>query len=103
LEKEMLIEKMNHEQSLLYIRILWLILALIVLLIAIYRRKLDRQRAELSEKTSYINGVENERKRLAKELHDGECNDILAVNIMMQTDKGEAERLLKNVGHLFFK
>ena len=98
---------MNHEQSLLYIRILWLILALIVLLIAIlvilYRRKLDRQRAELSEKTSYINGVENERKRLAKELHDGECNDILAVNIMMQTDKGEAERLLKNVGHLFFK
>lgn len=103
LEKEMLIEKMNHEQSLLYIRILWLILALIVLLIAIlvilYRRKLDRQRAELSEKTSYINGVENERKRLAKELHDGVCNDILAVNIMMQTNKEEAERLLKNVGH----
>lgn len=103
LEKEMLIEKMNHEQSLLYIRILWLILALIILLIAIlvilYRRKLDRQRAELSEKTSYINGVENERKRLAKELHDGICNDILAVNIMMQTNKEEAERLLKNVGH----
>lgn len=98
---------MNHEQSLLYIRILWLILALIILLIAIlvilYRRKLDRQRAELSEKTSYINGVENERKRLAKELHDGICNDILAVNIMMQTNKEEAERLLKNVGHLFFK
>lgn len=103
LEKEMLIEKMNHEQSSLYIRILWLILALIILLIAIlvilYRRKLDRQRAELSEKTSYINGVENERKRLAKELHDGVCNDILAVNIMMQTNKEEAERLLKNVGH----
>lgn len=103
LEKEMLIEKMNHEQSSLYIRILWLILVLIILLIAIlvilYRRKLDRQRAELSEKTSYINGVENERKRLAKELHDGVCNDILAVNIMMQTNKEEAERLLKNVGH----
>ena len=103
LEKEMLIEKMNHEQSSLYIRILWLILVLIILLIAIlvilYRRKLDRQRAELSEKTSYINGVENERKRLAKELHDGICNDILAVNIMMQTNKEEAERLLKNVGH----
>lgn len=103
LEKEMLIEKMNHEKSSLYIRILWLILVLIILLIAIlvilYRRKLDRQRAELSEKTSYINGVENERKRLAKELHDGVCNDILAVNIMMQTNKEEAERLLKNVGH----
>ena len=43
--------------------------------------------------------MENERKRLAKELHDGVCNDILAVNIMMQTNKEEAERLLKNVGH----
>ncbi len=28
---------------------------------------------------------------LAKELHDGVCNDILAVNIMMQTNKEEAE------------
>ena len=32
------------------------------------QNNLDRQRAELSEKTSYINGVENERKRLANEL-----------------------------------
>lgn len=37
--------------------------------------------------------------RLAKELHDGVCNDILAVSIMMQTDREEAERLLRNVGH----
>ena len=103
LEKEVQIEKMNHEQSLLYIRILCLTIALIILLIAfliiLYRRKLEKQRAELTEKTSYINGVETERKRLAKELHDGVCNDILAVNIMMQTDKDAAERLLKNVGH----
>lgn len=103
LEKEVQIEKMNHEQSLLYIRILCLTIAIIILLIAIliilYRRKLDKQRAELTEKTSYINGVETERKRLAKELHDGVCNDILAVNIMMQTDKEAAERLLKNVGN----
>lgn len=103
LEKEVQIEKMNHEQSLLYIRILCLTIALIILFIAIliilYRRKLEKQRAELTEKTSYINGVETERKRLAKELHDGVCNDILAVNILMQTDKEEAQRLLKNVGH----
>ena len=103
LEKEVQIEKMNHEQSILYIRILSLTIALIVLFIAIliilYRRKLEKQRAELTEKTSYINGVETERKRLAKELHDGVCNDILAVNILMQTNKEEAQRLLKNVGH----
>ncbi len=103
LEKEVQIEKMNHEQSLLYIRILCLTIALIflsiIILFILYRRKLEKQRAELTEKTSYINGVETERKRLAKELHDGVCNDILAVSIMMQTDQKEAERLLKNVGH----
>lgn len=103
LEKEVQIERMNHERNLLYIRVLCLTIALIVLLIAflviLYRRKLERQRAELTEKTSYINGVETERKRLAKELHDGVCNDILAVNILMQTDKEAAQQLLRNVGH----
>ena len=103
LEKEVQIERMNHEQNLLYIRILCLTIALIILSIAVlailYRRKMEKQRAELTEKTSYINGVETERRRLAKELHDGVCNDILAVNILMQTDREAAQRLLRNVGH----
>lgn len=103
LEKKVQLEKMNNERIMLYTRILWLAIALIVLFVifvaVLYRRKLDRQKAELSEKTSYINGVETERMRLAKELHDGVCNDILAVSIMMQTDREEAERLLRNVGH----
>ena len=94
---------MNSDRIMLYSRISWLAVALVVLSVVfaavLYRRKLDRQRAELSEKMSYINGVETERMRLAKELHDGVCNDILAVSIMMQTDQEEAERMLRNVGH----
>lgn len=103
LEKEIEIERMSHERSVLYIRMLCLAIGLIILLIAfiisLYRRKLEKQRAELTEKTSYINGVEAERKRLAKELHDGVCNDILAVSIMMKTDKETATQLLTNVSH----
>ena len=103
LEKKVELEKMNNERIMLYSRISWLAVALVVLSVVfaavLYRRKLDRQRAELSEKMSYINGVETERMRLAKELHDGVCNDILAVSIMMQTDQEEAERMLRNVGH----
>ena len=103
LEKKVELEKMNNERIMLYSRISWLAVALVVLsvvfVVVLYRRKLDRQRAELSEKMSYINGVETERMRLAKELHDGVCNDILAVSIMMQTDQEEAERMLRNVGH----
>lgn len=103
LEKKVELEKMNNERIMLYSRISWLAVALVVLSVVfaavLYRRKLDRQKAELSEKMSYINGVETERMRLAKELHDGVCNDILAVSIMMQTDQEEAERMLRNVGH----
>ena len=103
LEKKVELEKMNNERIMLYSRISWLAVVLVVLSVVfaavLYRRKLDRQRAELSEKMSYINGVETERMRLAKELHDGVCNDILAVSIMMQTDQEEAERMLRNVGH----
>ncbi len=103
LEKKVELEKMNSERIMLYSRFSWLAVALVVLSVVfaavLYRRKLDRQKAELSEKMSYINGVETERMRLAKELHDGVCNDILAVSIMMQTDQEEAERMLRNVGH----
>ncbi|MDE6291281.1 MAG: hypothetical protein K2M16_07095 [Muribaculaceae bacterium] len=37
----------------------------------------------------YIEGLENERKRMARELHDGVCNDLLAIQRSMT--KGEAE------------
>lgn len=103
LEREIQLERVNNERNMLYNRMLWLTIALIVLavifLLVLYRRKLDKQRAELAEKTSYIQGVETERTRLAKELHDGVCNDILAVSLVMQTDHEEAERLLRNVAH----
>lgn len=36
---------------------------------------------QLTEK--YIEGLENERMRMAKELHDGICNDLLAVELNM--------------------
>ena len=32
----------------------------------------------------YIDGLESERKRLAKELHDGVCNDLLGIQYCMQ-------------------
>ena len=103
LEREVQLERVNNERNMLYNRMLWLTIALIVLavifLLVLYRRTLDRQRAELAEKTSYIQGVETERTRLAKELHDGVCNDILAVSLVMQTDYEEAERMLRNVAH----
>ena len=101
LEKEMSIEKMKREKVELNNRILWLAVLIAVLAavvcILLYRRKLARQKAELQEKRSFINGMENERERMAKELHDGVCNDLLATTLLLATDTERAERQLRSV------
>ncbi|MDE6380486.1 MAG: hypothetical protein K2L11_08440, partial [Muribaculaceae bacterium] len=46
----------------------------------------------------YVEGLENERKRMARELHDGVCNDLLAIQMGMKegnTD-GHTAELLNN-------
>lgn len=46
---------------------------------------------------SYIDGLERERTRLAKDLHDGVCNDLLGIGMNMQymqpTDESKREIL----------
>lgn len=70
----------------------------------LYRRRLAAQKAVLQERQSYISGLEDERERIAKELHDGVCNDILAAKLLFATDPGHAEGYLnevwQNVRHL---
>lgn len=101
LEKEMKIEQMSRREAEQQNRILWLAIAVAVLVgvicIVLYRKRIASQRAELECKRSYISGLENERRRLAKELHDGVCNDILAVNLLMDIDGGKAKTQLRNV------
>ena len=101
LEKEMKIEQMSLHEAEQQNRILWLAIAVAVLGIAVcvvlYSKRIASQRAEIERKRSYINGLENERRRLAKELHDGVCNDILAVNLLMNTNGEKAKTQLLNV------
>lgn len=42
---------------------------------------------------SHIDGIESERGRLAKDLHDGICNDLYAVGMLIQTDTPRDELL----------
>ena len=101
LEKEVSIEQMKREKAELSNRILWLAVLIAVLAAVVcmllYRRKLARQKAELQEKRSFISGMENERERMAKELHDGVCNDLLATTLLLATDTERAERQLRSV------
>lgn len=56
------------------------------------RRRLEREmefaslRADIGRKLTeqYVEGLENERQRMARELHDGVCNDLLAIQMNMK-------------------
>lgn len=101
LEKDMSIEQMKRETLSMENRILWLIILVAILAVAVcillYRRKIAAQRTELLRRRSYISGLENERERMAKELHDGVCNDILATTLLLATDSERARQHLKDV------
>lgn len=90
-EKELQIERLRSEkaeQKIKLMTLVWSLALLVVVLSAIiaavlYRRRLARQRQELELRRSYIEGLESERLRLAKELHDGVCNDLLGIQMLM--------------------
>lgn len=92
-QKQQTAEKANQ--------VLWLVVAVAVLagvlVLMLYKRRIAAQRALQHEKQSYIDGLENERERIAKELHDGVCNDILASKLLLATDSRQAEAYLNDV------
>lgn len=51
----------------------------------LFRQKRMKKEEELKLARSYIGGLERERTRFAKELHDGVCNDLLGIGLQMQT------------------
>lgn len=57
---------------------------IILLIILLYKRKL-----QLSRK--YIDGMESERARLARELHDGVCNELLGLEMELKSGFNKEE------------
>ena len=66
---------------------------------AIIWQRQQRRKAQLDQARRYIDGIESERKRLAQELHDGVCNDLLVAEMQMSTstDVGSAVAQLQQV------
>ena len=65
------------------------------------RYKLLMSENRLRQVNSYLEGLESERSRLSKELHDNIANNILSVNFQLQnqdgTDISEVSHQLKNI------
>ena len=92
-EKELEIAQLKQIQTeqhaLMVKRIFYLVFFLLVLiaafLVLLYKKKSLEKETDLRLARQYIDGLESERKRLAKELHDGVCNDLLGIQYYMQT------------------
>ena len=63
--------------------LMWLsaAVALLVAVVAIFIVYANRQRRRRLQQ--YIDGLETERSRMSRELHDGVCNDLLAIQMTM--------------------
>lgn len=102
-EKELEIARLNEQHLQQQNRIMQLgfvsVVAVAVILIFgvwyVLRRRRLKKEEELKLAQHFIEGLERERKRLAKELHDGVCNDLLGIGMQMQclplTDEGKEE------------
>lgn len=105
-QKELQIVKLNQEKATERARLMTVVLVLAVtsmllafgIVLILYKRRIAIQRYELNLRRKYIEGLESERARLARELHDGVCNDLLGLQILMTTsDKEQTIPILKDI------
>lgn len=105
-QKELQIVKLNQEKATERARLMTVVLVLAVtsmllafgIVLILYKRRIANQRYELNLRRKYIEGLESERARLARELHDGVCNNLLGLQILMTTsDKEQTIPILKDI------
>ena len=104
MEKELEVAQLNEKQALSQRRISQLIavlavlLAIIAVLLLWIRQR--RQRAQIQEAQRYIDGIEQERTRFAHELHDGACNELLAMGIQLRAEQPDIPEICQQMSSL---
>lgn len=103
-------ERLANEVAQQRLVILFVVLIAILILLVLYfmnKRRVAKlkvnqleQESELQSARSYISGLENERRRLAKDLHDGIANDMLGLQMKMSlpnTNISDVAELLNDI------
>lgn len=101
MEKELEVSKLKQIQADNQRKIGWLIAALSLLLasilVLIMRNRFNRQKNIIRETQKYVEGIEGERTRLARELHDGVCNDLLAIGLQIRAEKTDWQKAADSI------
>lgn len=97
-ERELAIASLQSEKSRrgMIIAIMIGVIAIASLLLWIYLRSRHRK-AELANIRARIDGIEQERARLSHELHDGVCNDLLGVELMLASGRCDTKEIAQMI------
>ena len=104
-EKELEISRLEQESLRSRAALqLWIIIAVVlvavlagVVLTVVFRRRHQKKVEELRLAQKYIDGLEKERARVARDLHDGVCNDLLGIGMQLSAmgpDSPERDEVL---------
>ena len=92
-EKELEISRLQQAQAVqqswaaIIVALLVAIIAALMIVLIRFRqkRKMAAKQTEIDLSKRYIEGMEKERERFARELHDGACNELLAIGLRCAT------------------
>lgn len=103
-QKELEVARLSQQHSRNQTRIAILAALLIALLaalgaLALWTRQ-RRQQATMRETRRWVEGIEQERARFARELHDGACNDLLAIGMQLHGNKADTAQIGQQISTL---
>lgn len=103
-QKELEVARLSQQHSRNQTRIAILAALLIALLaalgaLALWTRQ-RRQQATMRETRRWVEGIEQERARFARELHDGACNDLLAIGMQLHGGKADTAQIGQQISTL---
>jgi len=104
MQKELEVSRLSQQHERNKTRITILVAILLALLaalgaLALWTRQ-RRQQARMRETRRWVEGVEQERARFARELHDGACNDLLAIGMQLHGDMPDTAQIGQQISTL---
>ena len=103
-QKELEVARLSQQHSRNQTRIAILAALLIALLaalgaLALWTRQ-RRAQSQMRETRRWVEGIEQERTRFARELHDGACNELLAIGMQLRGDKADTDLVGQQISTL---
>ena len=104
MEKELELSRLSQKQArtqrtaTLFAAIMAVLAAAVVALVFYLRHR--RAQASMRETRKYVEGIEQERGRFARELHDGACNELLAIGLQLRRDQPDVDGVTQQIATL---